>query len=336
MSAQNPIVIPLIVVPSLNEAEHIGGLLSQLRKTIDRIGGCIVVADGGSEDGTRDIVAEQASIDPRIVLLSNGERVQSAGINQAVREYGSGATHLIRIDAHCRYPDDYCDKLLGEMTHSGADSVVVSMIAEGQGGVQSLAAAAQNAPIGNGGSSHRMLSKGRFVDHGHHALFRLSAFRDVGGYDPSFSHNEDAELDLRLRQAGYRIWLTSDPVVTYFPRRGFGALARQYFAYGRGRARTLIKHAHRPKLRQNIVMLVLPALLLASFAGLQWAMALPAALWLAACLTSSALLAARHCQPSLALAAIPAILMHVAWSAGFWRQVAGYIFSPNPPKSVVR
>ena len=37
---------------------------------------------------------------------------------------------------------------------------------------------------------------------------RIAAFRAVGGYDESFSHNEDAELDYRLRQAGYRIWMT--------------------------------------------------------------------------------------------------------------------------------
>ena len=32
---------------------------------------------------------------------------------------------------------------------------------------------------------------------------RIAAFSDVGGYDESFSHNEDAELDHRLNVAGF-------------------------------------------------------------------------------------------------------------------------------------
>jgi hypothetical protein len=76
--------------------------------------------------------------------------------------------------------------------------------------------------------------QGAFVDHGHHALMEIAAFRAVGGYDPDFAHNEDAELDHRLRAAGYDIWLTGRTAITYFPRRALPALARQYFNFGRG------------------------------------------------------------------------------------------------------
>jgi hypothetical protein len=68
----------------------------------------------------------------------------------------------------------------------------------------------------------------------------------VGGYDPDFAHNEDAELDHSLRAAGYDIWLTGRTAITYFPRRTLPALARQYFNFGRGRAANLIKHRTRP------------------------------------------------------------------------------------------
>jgi hypothetical protein len=59
--------------------------------------------------------------------------------------------------------------------------------------------------------AHRARGQGAFVDHGHHALMSIAAFRAVGGYDPDFAHNEDAELDHRLRAAGYDIWLTGAP-----------------------------------------------------------------------------------------------------------------------------
>ena len=63
------------------------------------------------------------------------------------------------------------------------DSVVVSMLTSGSGAVQKAVAAAQNSKLGTGGSKHRHLSAGEWVDHGHHALMRISAFTAVGGYD---------------------------------------------------------------------------------------------------------------------------------------------------------
>jgi hypothetical protein len=70
----------------------------------------------------------------------------------------------------------------------------------------------------------------------------IAAFRAVGGYDESFSHNEDAELDFRLRQAGFRIWMTDKTVMTYYPRASVLPLFRQYLGYGRGRAKNILKH----------------------------------------------------------------------------------------------
>ncbi|TKB30341.1 MAG: glycosyltransferase, partial [Mesorhizobium sp.] len=45
----------LIVIPCLNEAAHIGALVHELRPAAERLGARIVVADGGSTDGTRAI-----------------------------------------------------------------------------------------------------------------------------------------------------------------------------------------------------------------------------------------------------------------------------------------
>ncbi|MEW6632166.1 MAG: glycosyltransferase, partial [Pseudomonadota bacterium] len=90
----------LIVIPCLNEVAHIGGLLEQLRPAAARLGARIVVADGGSADGTQAIVEKVAAEDPNVVLLANPKRIQSAAINLAVATFGDSADYLIRIDAH--------------------------------------------------------------------------------------------------------------------------------------------------------------------------------------------------------------------------------------------
>jgi succinoglycan biosynthesis protein ExoA len=110
----------LIVIPCLNEAAHIGALLDQLRPAAARLGASIVVADGGSTDGTVAIVEKVASKDPRVVLLHNPKRIQSAAINLAVASFGDGAQYLIRIDAHGGYPADFCDRLVEEAQATGA------------------------------------------------------------------------------------------------------------------------------------------------------------------------------------------------------------------------
>jgi len=317
--ARTPCV--LIVIPCLNEAAHIGGLLAWLQDAATRLDASIVVADGGSTDGTLAILARHAAKDGRIRIVHNHKRIQAAGVNRAVREHGEGFDFVIRIDAHGRYPDDYCDRLVEEAAATGADAVVVSMETVGSGPVQAAIAAAQTSRLGTGGSRHRHRNEGGWIDHGHHALMRVAAFEAVGGYDETFSHNEDAELDHRLRRAGYRIWLTGRTRMTYFPRSSLVRLHQQYVGYGRGRARNLTKHRIVPKLRQMAPLLVVPAALLAAFGFVHWIAVLPFALWIAVCIGFGISTAIRKRSPNFLLAGVSIMVIHFGWSLGFWTQV---------------
>jgi succinoglycan biosynthesis protein ExoA len=312
----------MIVIPCLNEADHIGGLLGRLIGPAHRLDMTIVVVDGGSTDGTARIVEEIAASEPRIILLHNPRRLQSAAVNLAIATCADGVDSFVRIDAHGGYPDDYCDRLIEEAEATGADSVVVSMATKGHGVFQRATAAAQNSRLGNGGSPHREGARGHWTDHGHHALMTVAAFRAVGGYDESFSHNEDAELDFRLRAAGYRIWMTDKTCMTYYPRTSVVSLFRQYLGYGRGRAKNILKHRAAPKIRQMIPLLVFPVVVGASLAFISLSALIPAGLWVTVCLGYGVWLALAERNPYGPLAGVSAMVMHLAWSAGFWMQLA--------------
>jgi len=195
------------------------------------------------------------------------------------------------------------------------------MATKGIGVFQKATAAAQNSKLGNGGSPHREGAKGHWTDHGHHALMRVAAFRAVGGYDESFSHNEDAELDYRLCAAGYRIWMTDKTFMVYYPRASVGSLFRQYLGYGRGRAKNILKHHTLPKIRQTIPLLVFPVVAGASLAFLNVAALIPAGLWAAACIGYGVWMAVGQRNPYGPLAGFSAMVMHLAWSLGFWLQL---------------
>ncbi len=317
----------LVVVPCLNEEAALPLLLTQLLD--DNSNTLIIVADGGSKDRSRVIVADFAKRHHRICLVDNPKQLQSAGVNAAVMAFAKDHEWLVRIDAHCTYPDRYVQRLLDAAGRHGADTVVVPMVTRGTTCFQIAAAAAQNSVLGTGGSAHRHLGKGRFVDHGHHALFRLESFRRVGGYDESFSHNEDAELDQRLLADGCKIWLEPDAALIYAPRSAPVALFRQYFNYGRGRARTVRKHGLRLKLRQSAPLVIAPAIVIAlagmvaAFAYPLWlVLAVPALVWFGLCQAFGLVIAARAGSLCSVFSGTAAAIMHAGWSFGYWRNAS--------------
>jgi succinoglycan biosynthesis protein ExoA len=307
----------LIVIPTLNEAAHIAKVVETLQQDAAARSAQIVIADGGSTDGTVAIIEQLSARFGNVAYLANPKKLQSAALNLAMESYGAEAEYVIRVDAHLDYPKDYCSVLLSEAATTGANSVTVPMETVGVEPFQRAVAMAQNSKLGNGGSAHRsQAGEGQWVEHGHHALMRIAAFRAVGGYDESFSHNEDAELDTRLAKAGFRIWLTGKTFARYYPRKTVRALFKQYRGYGRGRIKNILKHRTKPRLRQVLPVSVLPAVLLALLTPLCWWFALPAVAWATICLTYGMILAKdgiKGWQIGLA-----AMVMHLAWSLGFW------------------
>ena len=313
----------LVVIPTLNEEAHIEVCLRSLVNGDVRLSEVlIVVADGGSRDRTRTIVRSFAVDFPNVVLLDNPKRLQSAAVNLAARTYNAGRRFMVRCDAHAIYPTDYVVQVAESLARRDVASVVVPMDARGETCFQKANAWIVDTPLGSGGSAHRGGRKSMFVDHGHHAGFDLKTFLHVGGYDESFSHNEDAEFDQRLIRSGGRIFLDADIRLTYSPRATASGLARQYFNYGKGRARTILKHRDVPKLRQ----LVPPATLIACVLGVVlapftlWSLILPVG-YLAVLAAASVAMAIRKRSACGLLAGVASATMHMSWSAGLLKQL---------------
>lgn len=313
----------LAVVPTLNEARHIEGCLAALLGGSEAPAGFqLIVADGGSTDGTQAIVEGLASRIPNLHLIDNPVRLQAAALNEAVRRKASPRhTILVRCDAHSTYPPGFVMGVATSLRHAGADSIAVPMDAMGETSFGKAVAAITDTRLGSGGSAHRGGGRSHWVDHGHHAAFDLARFCQLGGYDETFAHNEDAEYDRRLTEAGGRIWLDAEWRIGVVARGTLGALMRQYFRYGKGRTRTVMKHRMRPRLRQMVPVLHVIALLVSALLVPLGPIGLAYPL-LYGCLLIGAMawgfarlgLAGLWCGAALGM-------IHTAWGLGFLTQI---------------
>lgn len=314
----------LVVIPALNEERHIETCIrSLITEALINSKTRFLVADGGSTDATRSIVDNLAREFPNLQLIENPEKLQSAGINRAVQlAKQPDDLFLVRCDAHSIYPENFVERVVTKLDEVDAASLVIPMDAVGQGCFGKANAWIVDTPLGSGGSAHRAGTTSGYIDHGHHAGFKLETFEALGGYDPTFSHNEDAEYDHRVAARGEQIYLDADIRIQYVPRSTASALAKQYFNYGKGRARNALKHGKPLRLRQAIPILALLGCI--GSAGLAfWVPPVLAVPFLYLCILSAAsvFVCLKHRSLCGLFAGLASGIMHMAWAAGFLKQV---------------
>jgi len=322
----------LAVIPALNEAGHIEACIRSLMSGPDKLREVsLIVTDGGSTDATVSIVEGLQTEFPKLQIIHNPARLQSAALNLAAKTSATDRTrYLVRCDAHSIYPEGFILSVAGSLEHTQAASVVIPMDAIGRSCFEKANAWIVDTPLGSGGSAHRGGRKSAYVDHGHHAGFDLATFLSLDGYDETFSHNEDAEYDQRVSNSGGEIFLNADIRIKYIPRGDVRRLARQYFSYGKGRARTVQKHGQRLKLRQAIPIFAL----LASLAGLIaaplfWpALILPLG-YVSVLVAASVFVMMKQRSACGLFAGLVSGTMHMSWAAGFIKQTLAGISSGN-------
>ena len=106
-------------------------------------------------------------------------------------------------------------------------------------------------------------------------------------------------------------------------------LFQQYVNYGRGRARTTLKHRALPKLRQMLPLGVLPAVLLALAAPIYPPAAIPCLTWALLCLVYGLAIGVRERSVAAALSGPMAMVIHFGWSVGYWDFVVRSMLGGN-------
>ena len=310
-----------VVVPMLDESATIGPCLDSLLAgdyPADALE--VLVADGGSRDGSAAIVDAYAARDARVRRIPNPGRIAAAAMNAGIA--ASSGDVIVRADAHTTYAPDYVRACVRVLEETGAAAVGGPQRARGSSPVGRAIAMATTSPFGVGDARFRYSERTEETDTVYLGAWRKRTLVDVGGFDEGLAVNEDYELNHRLRAAGGRVVLSPEIRSEYRVRESLGGLARQYFAYGRGKVDMLRRHPRSVRWRQ----LAAPALVagLAASAALartrpRLAAVVPAAYGTA---TLAASVAAARREPASAPVLPGAFAtMHLAWGAGFWARV---------------
>jgi glycosyltransferase involved in cell wall biosynthesis len=226
----------------LNEAPHVEQLASDLAAQ-DFLGEVeVIVADGGSTDGSAAILlaaAERLRLTLRIV--DNPAGWVSQGLNKCIAE--ARGDLIVRADCHSRYPVDYLRRCAETSEATGADNVGGLVLAAGRTPMERAAASAMESPFGGiGWTRHERAGGPVEVDTVTFGAFRPEAFRRTGLFDESLRRNQDDEFNLRLRRNGGRVVLDPSITLSYTPRGSISKAFRQYFEYGRWKIPVMRKH----------------------------------------------------------------------------------------------
>ena len=244
-----------VIVPCRNERRYIEAFCEGVMRQQLPPGWQLqlVVADGESDDGTRELLQAFAAREPRLVWIDNPRRIVSTGLNAALKLATGEA--IVRMDVHTEYADDYVAQCLAALAETGADNVGGPWRAvpdADAGPMQHAVAAAFQSRWVAGGALSRQLDHNGWVDTVYLGAWPRASFERFGGFDEQLVRNQDDEHNLRITRGGGRVWQSSRIKSVYRPRATLSQVFRQYLQYGYWKPFVMKKHGQAASLRHLV------------------------------------------------------------------------------------
>jgi len=331
-----------ICIPCYNEANTIRKLLEALyRQTYPRKKTEVIIADGMSEDSTRQIIQGFQAEYPEMAIrvIDNPKRIIPAALNTAIR--AAKGEYIVRLDAHSVPHPEYVARSIAGLEHHLGNNVggVWKIVPSKDTWMANSIAAAASHPLGVGDAKYRYADSPGVSDTVPFGAFRKDYILSLGGYDESLLTNEDYELNTRIRQAGGKLWLDPNIQVQYYSRPNLRTLAQQYTRYGYWKVKMLQRYPESLRWRQALPPLFVLGLLVLAIAAI-W---LPVASWLLlavmllyiSTLVISGLDAVMESRKYSMLLGVPMAIavMHFSWGSAFiWSLLENVLLKRKPPK----
>jgi glycosyltransferase involved in cell wall biosynthesis len=223
-----------IILPCLNEANNIRSCLdSVVASDFPKDQLEVLVVDGQSDDGTREIVCEFSKRYSWIRLLENVRRITPVAMNLGIRS--AKGPIVMRMDAHTVYPTNYVSGLVRWLISSKADNVGgISIVQPANESPKAHAISyALSHPWGVGNSHFRIgAAEPKWVDTVPFGCYWKEVIERIGLYNEALVRNQDDELNHRLIKHGGRILLVPEIVSFYTARESLKKLWTMFYQYG--------------------------------------------------------------------------------------------------------
>ncbi len=260
-----------VLLPVRNEAAFIarsvGSVLAQ-DYPVDRLE--VIVVDGLSTDGTRDMVAQLMLQHRHLRMIDNPGRIVATGLNLGIAQ--SRGDVIVRVDGHCEIASDYVRRAVAHI-QNGMDGVGGALVTIGESPRARVIAAAMSSRFGVGNSAFRTVAgRSMLTDTVPFPAYTRQMLERAGPFDEELVRNQDDEYNYRLRKLGARIFLAADVRSTYYSRGALRAMCSQYFQYGYWKVRVLQKHPWQMRARHFAPPLFV-ASVLAGAAASPWSVA---------------------------------------------------------------
>lgn len=241
-----------VIVPTYNEAQHIGALLDNLlQQDLPPHQFEVIIADGRSTDQTRDIISARKSQFVSLKLIDNPHKYVPHALNLALRE--AKGSIIVRLDAHSIYPTNYLSRLSSALVDLEADNVGGVWITEpGADTAEAHAIAmATSHPLGIGNASYRLGAESvKEVDTVPYGCFRAKIFQEIGNFDTDLLRNQDDEFNGRIIRHGGKIMMLPDVKIRYSARPTVKKMRKMFYQYGQFKPLVNIKLGAPATLRQ--------------------------------------------------------------------------------------
>ncbi len=249
-----------VVIPCRNEKDHIEACLRSILAQESLNGGIeIIVVDGMSNDGTRDILTRLKEEDSRFKVVDNVKQITPCARNIGIR--AALGQYIAILDAHTVFAPTYiptCVDILEEHPEVCCAGGPITSVAKGAFG--RATAVAMSSPLGVGNAKHRFPNYEGYAEEACFPVFRREIFDEVGLFDEELIRNQDDEHNFRIALKGGKIFLSPRAQCTYYVRESPRQLFWQYFQYGFYRVLVLKKHRLPIALRHFIPVIFFSAM----------------------------------------------------------------------------
>ncbi|MFN8486682.1 MAG: glycosyltransferase family 2 protein [Caldilineaceae bacterium] len=223
-----------VIIPCLNEQRFIAHCLGAItysdypKEKLE-----ILVVDGMSKDGTREIIQQYEKEYPFIKLVDNPQKITPIAMNLGIQK-ATGQVIMV-MGAHAVYEKDYITKCIKYLYAYDADNIggvmltkpsAKSLIAQG-------IALTMSSQFGVGNSIFRTGSTSvREVDTVFGGCYKRDVFDKIGLFNEQLIRSQDMELNVRLKKAGGKILLHPDIKCYYYARSTLKEFVKHVFKDG--------------------------------------------------------------------------------------------------------